>query len=215
MNTLRDLVPAARLAGLSLKLASPILNGRRRTGLLTSDKSLIFTEQARSIWMLASRLNNVNKVSIMRLLRLSQDLFLFLMLYQNVQAAPEAPVTETGLIFADEGRYRSIPLATAPLLGNLPENVDMSGRFPEPGNQGHEGSCVGWAIAYGLKSFQEGEQRKWDLRNSAHLFSPAYIYNQIRQGLDCLGGCSYVDALDLLTSQGVATLADFPYSAGN
>src|SRR5258708_39923750 len=105
MNTLRDLVPAARLAGLSLKLASPILNGSRRTGLLTSDKSLIFTEQARSIWLLARRLNNGNKVSIMRLLRLSQVLFLYLILYQNVQSPPEAPATESGLIFADEARY--------------------------------------------------------------------------------------------------------------
>jgi len=60
-----------------------------------------------------------------------------------------------GLEFADEEEYKLIPFATTAMMGSLPERVDWSEWFPTPGNQGRQASCVGWALAYGLKSFQE------------------------------------------------------------
>jgi hypothetical protein len=119
----------------------------------------------------------------------------------------------TGLIFLDEARYRSIPLASTPLMGILPPNVDMSNLFPPPGNQGEQGSCVGWAVAYALKSYQQEVQKHWALNTTDHVFSPAYIYNQLKTSGTCQSGISYVDALDLLRREGVSPWNRFPYDS--
>ncbi|MDX0973779.1 hypothetical protein GOL39_28655 [Sinorhizobium medicae] len=118
---------------------------------------------------------------------------------------------QTGLLFLDEGSYRSIPLASTPLMGGLPTSVDMSASFPAPGNQGQQGSCVGWAVAYAMKSAQERIERSWDLSDDQHLFSPAFIYNQIKSSSDCKGGTYIEDALNLVRAKGAASIADFPY----
>lgn len=123
--------------------------------------------------------------------------------------AQEQP--QTGLIFLDEATYRSIPLAATPLMGELPAEYDLADRFPTPGNQGRQGSCVGWAVAYALKSYQEQNERQWGYASREHLFSPSYVYNQIRRSPDCLGGTSFSDALNLLRREGVARMSDFDY----
>jgi C1A family cysteine protease len=136
---------------------------------------------------------------------------------QGAPIAPDTPPTTNdqipaGLVFADEATYNSIPLATAPLLGTLPPSADLSSRFPTPRDQGSQGSCVGWALAYALKSYQEGAARNWPLSEDDHLFSPSFVYNQLRQSIDCKGGIRYIDALNLLRQKGVATLQDFDYT---
>jgi len=122
-----------------------------------------------------------------------------------------AQTRPTGLQFMSDTAYQSIPLAAPPLLGQVPPSVDLSSRFPEPGNQGKQNSCVGWAVAYALKSYQEGLERSWGTGPTNHRFSPAFIYNQIKKGPDCQSGTTFVEALNLLRRDGVATLADFPY----
>jgi C1A family cysteine protease len=116
----------------------------------------------------------------------------------------------TGLTFLDENSYRSIPLASTPLLGNVLAEIDLGDKFPRPGNQGTQSSCVGWAVSY-LKTYQEGVERKWTLSQANHQFSPAFIYNQIRTAQGCMGGSNFVDAMNILRRDGAATLADFPY----
>jgi hypothetical protein len=131
-----------------------------------------------------------------------------------VATAASAQETErgTGLQFLDESTYRSIPLAATPLMGNLPDSYDMSARFPTPGYQGNQTSCVGWAVAYALKSYQEHQERNWGLSGPTRTFSPAFIYNQIKLSPDCrVGGSLFTDALNVLRRDGVATMADFPY----
>lgn len=118
----------------------------------------------------------------------------------------------TGLKFLDEQTYRSIPLAATPLMGDLPADVDMAGDFPIPGFQGSQPSCVGWAVAYALKSYQERRERNWTLDSTSRTFSPAFIYNQIKLNSNCSGGSHFTDALNVLRRDGVATLADFPYN---
>ncbi|HZP20862.1 MAG TPA: GYF domain-containing protein [Bauldia sp.] len=127
----------------------------------------------------------------------------------EAQVAREEPAT--GLIFTPADQLRGIPLASSPYSGaELPSSVDLSDRMPPPGDQGHQQSCVGWAIAYALKSYQENLELRWGYQNPEHLFSPAYIYNQINNGVD--GGSQFVDALNLLSSQGVAPLSAMPYT---
>jgi len=100
----------------------------------------------------------------------------------------------------------------AELESQLPEAVDLSDRFPVPGDQGSQNSCVGWAVAYGVKSYQEALEYNWSLASDTPddmLFSPAFIFNQLNGGKN--SGIRIDQALQLVVDQGVATLASMPY----
>ncbi|EGV27865.1 peptidase C1A papain [Thiorhodococcus drewsii AZ1] len=126
---------------------------------------------------------------------------------------------ETGEGGVDPTTYGQFPIINpyGDLLGDpgdspqLPSSVDLSSSFPAPGNQGGQGSCVAWATAYALKGYQEKVENNWELNRLDHLFSPAFIYNQIRIG-GCGDGSLISDALDLLKSTGVSTWNAMPYT---
>lgn len=119
-----------------------------------------------------------------------------------------------GLESAPAAKYSAIPNAFSPLIGSaLPPSYDLSSLMPPPGKQQNQ-SCVGWAVAYALKTFQEHEERGWPLTNPngspdfRHIFSPAFIYNQINHGQDY--GSNFGDAFRVLTTQGAAPWSDMP-----
>lgn len=114
-----------------------------------------------------------------------------------------------GAKFGDPEEYKDIPFAPQKMRGVLPVRVDLSRHFPQPGNQGTQSSCVGWAVGYSMKGYLEIKERGWSGRRSSEQFSPAYIYNQINDGID--EGAIISEALDLLMREGVATLSAFPY----
>ena len=122
-----------------------------------------------------------------------------------------------GMKDIDPVLYASFPSSSfsGDLLGSpgepptYPSAIDLSDNFPIPGDQGEQGSCVGWATAYALKSYQEGVEMGWSLNTSDHLFSPAFIYNQINGGID--KGSNPKDALDLIVTKGAATWSTMPY----
>ncbi|MCD6519007.1 MAG: C1 family peptidase, partial [Anaerolineae bacterium] len=97
-------------------------------------------------------------------------------------------------------------------LTSLPSAVDLSWGLPPVGNQGSQGSCVGWALGYYYKTFQERAEHHWDVSSPEHQFSPSWIYNQ-RSG-DCSqdAGMTFFEGLRILQTKGAATLAMFPYN---
>lgn len=117
-----------------------------------------------------------------------------------------------GLLFLDQGQYQSIPPAPPPLAGPPPAVVDLSayGYFPEPGDQGNQGSCVGWAVAYGLKSYQKNREYRLQNLQANFRFSPAFVYNQVKQKT-CNGGSFIPDALEIIASQGALPWEKFSY----
>ncbi len=124
----------------------------------------------------------------------------------------------TGLILPTEDELRSVPLAHTPFSGTeLPANADLSPDLPPPGFQGKQNSCVGWALAYAMKSYQEKQEQGYAdfyQGNTLHpdkIFSPAFIYNQTNNGRD--GGVHIHIALNLLQEKGVCTWNDMPYSS--
>ena len=137
----------------------------------------------------------------------------------QVQAVTQTDRTGNGDL--DAKTYASYPRGyyDGELLGRpgeqptLPSGVDLSKDFPRPGNQGQQSSCVGWATAYALKSYQERVEIGWSLEPSEHRFSPAYVYNQINGGED--HGSYISEALDLIVNQGAATLDTAPYDDGD
>ena len=108
-------------------------------------------------------------------------------------------------------RFRSALSAssTSASDSNLPSNIDLSAQFPTPGYQGKQNSCVGWSIAYAVKSYQELLENNWSLNTNDHLYSPSFIYNQLNNGQD--NGLKMNEALDWVVTNGMATLATMPY----
>ena len=104
-------------------------------------------------------------------------------------------------------------LNTTSTYTNLPTSVDNTNKFPTPGDQGQQNSCVGWAIGYALKSNSEYLKRGWTLSTNNHKISPGYIYNQINGGSD--NGANIFDALELMKTQGACTLSYYPYRESN
>ncbi len=123
--------------------------------------------------------------------------------------AMDAPKYPRGATYLDPLRYAKIVASFAPAMGTLPSKVDLSADFPPPGEQGNQGSCVAWAVGYGLKSFQEHEEHGWAYTKD-HLMSPAFVFNELKHG-KCGGGLYIPDALDLVQQQGIAPLSLMPY----
>ena len=121
---------------------------------------------------------------------------------------PDEPAERgLGLKRMDVQAYQSAHVIRADPV-SLPSSVDLSVDAPVPGNQGLQGSCVGWAVAYALKTYHERIERGWPLTDDRHVMSPAYIYNQIKVPG---GGAYFVDAFILLVNEGVSSWAQMPY----
>jgi hypothetical protein len=136
----------------------------------------------------------------------------------TLEVESASPERNTGLQPIDPKEYAGHPRGffNGTVLGapgnepTLPSSVDLSNDFPLPGDQGDQNSCVGWALGYAIKTYQERVEHGWSLEALEHQFSPAYIYNQLNDGRD--NGLIYNRALDLVVDDGVATLARMPYN---
>ena len=130
---------------------------------------------------------------------------------EQAAGANEIPADEYGrleLAFFDGDRFGT-SYGDDP---TIPPSIDLSGNFPQPGNQGLQGSCVGWATGYALKSYHEKVEEQWAFSRST-TFSPAWIYNQINGGQD--QGSRIDDALELIVNRGAATWENMPYDDSN
>ena len=83
---------------------------------------------------------------------------------------------------------------------------------PPVGDQGSEGSCVGWATGYtalGILSFPK--YNCWNLAER----SPNYVYNQIKLGSNCASGSQIPLGLNLIQNQGDCSWNAMPYIDGD
>lgn len=130
-------------------------------------------------------------------------------------APPKENPRSLGAIPMDKQQYQTLinweRIGTAK-TASCP-SVDLTSMFPAPGQQGVQGSCVSWALGYAMKSYWEGIENGWALNTDHHITSPQYIYSQTHVSNVAGGGGSQMwDALNLLTSQGAATLDVSPYN---
>ncbi|MBK8500407.1 MAG: C1 family peptidase [Flavobacteriales bacterium] len=100
----------------------------------------------------------------------------------------------------------------------LPTKVDLSPWFPPPGSQGARSSCTGWAVGYGLRSYQENRrlQRRPspDSAAVAQAFSPAFVYGYTMQYLtkgNCDQGTELIAAITVAVDNGVCRWSTLPY----
>jgi C1A family cysteine protease len=106
---------------------------------------------------------------------------------------------------------KGVPVAADPAAKK--NRVMLTQHLPPVGDQGKQGSCVAWAVGYACLSYLEAQQQKTKPTDTHHIFSPAFIYNQINHHKD--KGSSIVAALELLKTKGCATLATMPYDPHN
>ena len=110
----------------------------------------------------------------------------------------------------DQERYDKAkvfePLA-AGKWNNTPRKVSLLQFAPSRGQQGRQGSCVGWASAYAARTILQARATGEDPNKIR--FSPAYLYNQI-----ALSGCQgayMLDAMKTMKTNGAVPFDQFGY----
>lgn len=98
---------------------------------------------------------------------------------------------------------------------SLPPAVDLSTDqcFPAVGDQMQQGSCAAWAAAYYTYGYLEAKDNGWTdahAGNTAHLMSPAWVYNRANGGYD--SGSWMSEDFQVSIDWGTATLATQPYN---
>lgn len=123
-----------------------------------------------------------------------------------------------GAIFEDDATYQSHEKVDVAALvrkyknmdetsakASLPSSHIISGTVP--GNQGNEGSCVAWTVAYaGMSALEK------NFRGITQPRSPEYVYNQIKAGTNCNSGSTIANGLNLIKNQGVCSWDEMPYT---
>lgn len=127
----------------------------------------------------------------------------------------------TGAAFPTRESLLKIPSESPfvpPKGERLPREVDLSPWFPPPGSQGARSSCTGWAVGYGLRSYQENRRLQRtpapDPASVSQAFSPAFVYGYTMQYLtkgDCDQGTELIAAITVAVDNGVCRWGTLPY----
>jgi C1A family cysteine protease len=112
------------------------------------------------------------------------------------------------LLSAEE--YAKIPVAKTPDV--VITKAALTLNVPPVGDQGGEGSCVAWGTTYAGRSanWQAGHPASWS--QSVNIFSPEFVYNQIKLSSSCLSGSYVTTGLNFLQSQGACRWSVMPYT---
>ena len=125
--------------------------------------------------------------------------------YRHIDPSTIPEWNEKVLVDHDISRMR----AEAP----LPISCDNTKFLPPVGDQREMGCCTCFASVYYVFTQAMARKLNWNPSLVEHIFSPAYVYNQIRElPDDDAGGSSYQDAIALMQSMGCASLARMPYN---
>lgn len=125
-----------------------------------------------------------------------------------------------GVIPLSEEEYNSLPVFEAKTTKALKSKVSLL--CPPIKNQGNEESCVGWGVGYAARSimwrYTYGGPIRYDgtdYNTNENVFSPEYIYNQIKiNPFACDKGSYIKNALSLIYNQGVCVWDDMPDITG-
>ncbi len=118
-----------------------------------------------------------------------------------------------GTILMDKSAYEALPhppllKGAAAVAMNCPSVVMLNN--PPIGDQGAQGSCVGWGVGYTALSMLVYPQ--YNVWNTNSERSPSYVYNQIKISNNCNDGAYVVDGLNLILNQGSCSMSLMPYN---
>lgn len=132
--------------------------------------------------------------------------------------APESQAQRRGMgLKMDDSRYLRLPRKSPDILlkGALPESFHIRELLPEIGDQGMDGTCVGWSAAYYMRTAMEAGKTgigSQPAKIAATAFSPGWLYGQLKPGQDsaCAEGVFLEDALEVMKTKGSAFLSCAP-----
>lgn len=135
-----------------------------------------------------------------------------------VLGAPESQAQRRGMgLKMDDARYLRLPRKSPDILlkGALPESFHIRELLPEIGDQGMDGTCVGWSAAYYMRTAMEAGKTgigSQPAKIAATAFSPGWLYGQLKPGRDsgCAEGVFLEDALEVMKTKGSAFLSCAP-----
>lgn len=131
--------------------------------------------------------------------------------------------TKHGTGWSGTDNPKTVPQAVnvASLTGSsaaLPSKVDLTPFLPPIGDQGQTSTCVGWSTGYYGKTASEAialNTPQGNLSNAGYQMSAKDLFLSIpdndKGSTDCQSGTQITDALDVLVSNGVATMATVPW----
>lgn len=111
---------------------------------------------------------------------------------------------------------RSITVTLNTTVVQPPASSGFRLTMPPVSNQGSEGSCVAFSVGYAARSAEQYYRTgATTYSNSANIFSPEFLYNQIKFSSDCNSGSAMQTALDFIKLNGICTFQTMPYSSSN
>lgn len=119
--------------------------------------------------------------------------------YQDSDGCPDSPPVDTTII--------------EPPQVNLPSSYQLA--MPPVGQQGAEFSCVAWAVSYARSAERYYKAGATSYSLGTNIFSPEYVYNQVKASSECSSGSGIYTSLNLLMNQGVCSWETMPYSDAN
>lgn len=126
-----------------------------------------------------------------------------------------------GMLFDDEAYQRverKVTLISRD-YNSLPTSASLKKYCPTVGNQGAEGTCVGWSSTYYARTIIEAKQNNWTDKAAidATIFSPNYTYAIIKDPADvrCQNGTYPHKALELLMNKGVPKHKEYNVNCPN
>lgn len=132
---------------------------------------------------------------------------------QPASASTAATLHPVGALRASDAAIaakRIDMLAGGATAAALPTSLDLTSKYPPPGDQGGLLSCVGWAVGYASKTYLEALEEGWNTTSTLHRFSASWVYNQINGGQNV--ATSPADAMTLVTNSGDDVIEFFPNS---
>src|SRR5690606_9202356 len=113
-------------------------------------------------------------------------------------ACPASPETINGYEDTD-GCPDTAPVIVPPVT--LPVSYRL--QMPAAGSQGPEGNCVTFALVYGMRSAEQYYKTSASTYSYAtNIFSPEFVYNQVKMEGSCAAGSSVIMTLEFLKNTG-------------
>jgi C1A family cysteine protease len=129
----------------------------------------------------------------------------------NYQSLPEPNYSyNLGCEMLPAAEYAMIAKAKVPEVKLRSAVYDLD--VPPIADQGGEGSCVAFGVAYAARSIDWYKSHPGEWNKDINIFSPEFVYNQIKLKKKCNSGAYVVNALDFLKTKGVCTWNAMPYS---
>lgn len=113
----------------------------------------------------------------------------------------------------------SVTVTKNTVVTNPPDTVISNGYImstPPVADQGSEGSCVAFSVGYAARSIDwYYKTQAASYSTAVNIFSPEFLYNQIKFSSECTSGSSMQMALDFVQANGICTYQLMPYSSSN